>query len=294
MPEENLDTIRPISPRFFGAVLKDEGLSLSAKDSLVTEALSGRVKLDEVRGQLVRSRQQEQLGALRIEREAFMLARAREQAQREKEAVVRDATLTGTFTGLLDDPELTPKEKREAAARLRIKNPDAFARNPALRDQYGTLDDILPPRERPISAAEERALANDQRRQDQYLAQLDRQEETDRRAEAKATFDEYDAQFGGLKGARFKKPSAKLGADSSFTDEFENPAEKGAAIGFIRTYGPLAGLEIPSEEELSQGGYTELLRLGGRIDALLRPKLLSSRGALAPRQSSGLGIPERL
>ena len=108
MPD--IENIRPVSPRFFGAVMQDKGLSTTAKENLVTKALSGRSELDRVRNQMVQAQQQERLGALRIEREEFMLSKAREEAQYARDDVSVAGAVSGEFTRLLDDPALSTEE----------------------------------------------------------------------------------------------------------------------------------------------------------------------------------------
>ena len=296
MPDTDLDNVRPVSPRFFGAVLKDPGLSLSAKDALVNEALSGRVKLEEVRSNLVRSQQQERLGELRIEREEFMLSRAREQAHQDKVAVAKAGELSGTFTALLDDPSLTPGQKRDTMARIRLQNPEAFARNPSLRDQFTTLEGVLPKEQRAPSISEQIAIKNLERglRKDQIedlrRIQGEKQDTADR------TFEAFDEEFKRIEGARFKKPENSFDTDSKFDDEFENPEDRETTIGFLESYAPFVGIEIPNETLLKQMGANELRRRAGEVNRKLRPRLLEERGARSSgtKSVSSLNIPSRL
>ena len=120
----DIENIRPVNPRFFGAVMQDKGLSTTAKETLVTKALSGRSELDRVRSQMVQAQQQERLGALRIEREEFALSKAREDAKYARDDVSVAGAVSAEFTRLLDDPALSTEEKRNSMARLRLQNPD--------------------------------------------------------------------------------------------------------------------------------------------------------------------------
>lgn len=292
---EDIDNIRPVNPRFFGAVLKDPGLSITAKESLVEDALAGRVRLEEVRSALVRSRQQEQLGNLRIEREEFALGEARRRAQEDKEAVAKAGELSGVFTGILDNPELDAQQKRDAMARIRLENPDAFARNAGLRDQFATLDSALPEPPRPLTLTEQIArerwlLTLDEKQREEFEGIEDR-----RRENADRNLEEFEGHLDRVGKSKFKKPEGTLLDDSDFLDEFADPTDRQDALAFVSQYARHAGLQI-SPDVLENMGANALKDKVGEIARKLRPNLLREAGIGAGQRSgpSSLNIPSTL
>lgn len=290
MANPDIDNVRPVSPRFFGSVLRNEGLSLTAKDALVKEALEGRVNLEEARGRLVRTRQQEKLADLRIEREAFMLSRARDEVKREQDAIVRAGEVSSVLTDLLDDPRLTTADKRKQMARIRLQDPDTFVRNPALRDQFQTLERALPQDPRPPTISEQIALQNLRRGLAKDQADAEERVERTNRDIADREFRAFDEHFQRIEGSRFKKPSDSFEGDGSFEDEFQNPEDRETAIGFIMDYAPFANIEVPNPEILAKMGAKELRRRVGEVNRILRPVLLRDRNPRA-KGSSKFGIP---
>ena len=292
---EDIDNIRPVNPRFFGAVLKDPGLSITAKESLVEDALAGRVRLEKIRSGLVRAQQDERLGDLRIEREEFALEEARREAQEDKEAVAKAGELHGVFADLLDNPDLSPQEKRDTMARIRLENPDAFSRNAGLRDQFNTLDSALPEPPRPMTIHEQIAQDNWRRKLTE-----EQREEQDRIAKAgkelaTGILDEFEDHFGRVSKSNFKKPDDSMLDDARTIDEFADPTNLHDALAFIELYGRHAGIQV-SPDVLENMGAAAIKDKAGEIYRKLLPTL--QRGAsVSPQQGarpSSLGIPSTL
>tara|TARA_R110000851_G_scaffold126371_5_gene257747 strand:- start:3038 stop:3949 length:912 start_codon:yes stop_codon:yes gene_type:complete len=301
MAYEDINNIRPVNPRFFGAVLKDNDLSLSAKDALVNEALSGRGNLDKARSQLVESQQRERLGAIRIEREEFALSEARDKAAKRGGDVATAGSIGALYRDLLDDPELGDEDKRKAAARIRFNNADAFSRNPALRDSYDAFDDILPKPARSLTPSE--ALA-----QVKYKASLEdaerkriegeRKDKEEEAEEAAADYKEdYNEDYTRVTGFKFPNKFEKEGPNKGsevpdYSGDFLNPGDRNSAIGFLERHGAKAGVNIPSEKVMEDMTAGDLLELIGKVDRKARINMSKEIRNPGASKVSGLNIPK--
>jgi hypothetical protein len=304
MAYEDIDNIRPVNPRFFGAVLKDKDLSLSAKDALVNEALSGRVNLDKARSQLVQSQQRERLGALRIEREEFALSDARKRAATRDADVATAGSIGSLYRDLLDDPNLDDEGKREAAARIRFNNSDAFSRNPALRDSYDAFNDLLP---KPARARTPSEILSERRYEDAKIeAEIKRREDERKEKEEdakKAAADynkNYDEDYKRVTGFEFPTKFVAEGPNKGsevpdYSGDFLGPGDRDSAIGFLERHGANAGVNIPSAQVMEDMTAGDLLALIGQVDQKVRTnrtnRVRGSRNT-GGNNVSGLKIPK--
>lgn len=304
MAYDDIDNIRPVNPRFFGAVLKDKDLSLSAKDALVNEALSGRVNLDKARSQLVQSQQRERLGALRIEREEFALSDARRKAATRDADVATAGSIGSLYRDLLDDPNLDDAGKREAAARIRFNNSDAFSRNPALRDSYDAFNDLLPEPTRSLTPSEALAQVKYKDSLEEAAIKSQEQAEKDKKAEAeKAIADynkNYDEDYKRVTGFEFPTKFVEEGPNKGsevpdYSGDFLAPGDRNSAIGFLERHGANAGVNIPSAQVMEDMTAGDLLALIGQVDRKVRAnrtnRVRGSRNT-GGNNVSGLKIPK--
>lgn len=304
MAYDDIDNIRPVNPRFFGAVLKDKDLSLTAKDALVNEALSGRVNLDKARSQLVQSQQRERLGALRIEREEFALSEAREKAATRDADMATAGSIGTLYRDLLDDPNLDDAGKREAAARIRFNNSDAFSRNPALRDSYDAFNDLLPD---PTGSLTPYQMLSQRRYEDSKIEAAIKRREDERKEKEKdaekaiADYNKnYDEDYKRVTGFEFPTKFVQEGPNKGsevpdYSGDFLGPGDRESAIGFLERHGASAGVNIPSAEVMKDMTAGDLIALIGQVDRKVRTnrtnRVRGSRNT-GGNNVSGLNIPE--
>lgn len=281
-----LDQIEPVNPRFFSAVARDSQLSASAKERLVQTALTGRLELEKARSSIMRARQEETLADLRIQREEFTLNEAREEARQKRDAIQKSGELSSTFQSILDDPELDPDAKRDAMGRIRLQNADSFMYAPTLRDQYATLDDMLPPRTKPLTLADRLAARRAEIYEQRAINVDSRAEDSAQRSQLKDELAMFEGGFKPLESAKLKKNTSGVGLADEYLDEFENPAARTAAETIIRTYGPDYGIDVNPADL----GAAELLQRAEEIRQKFREEV---RGAASgrPTRVDALGIP---
>jgi hypothetical protein len=282
--DQLIDSIRPAySPKFFNAVLNDPGLSPTAKDDIINSALSNRVNMSKIRSDLVRARQAERLGDLRIENDELRLAEARRNAADARTGAAQAGQLSTVFKGILDTPGLDESQKRNALARLRIDNARAFETNGALRDMYATAFGTFSPVPRPMTDAERRA----ERAEDRTL--VDREEEA-RREPIEMARENLDADYKAFQGA--KPQLTGMMSTPTSTDKFLDPAKRDAATRFVearKQYLP-KGIKVATD-------HADLMKQAGDVYEAERASLnaqIVSPGA--PSRVSGisrLGLPSR-
>lgn len=283
MPTD-FDNIEPVDSRFFSAVGSDPLLSNAAKQRLVEGALSGRLKLENARAQLVAQRQQETLNNLRIERERFALSEARRRAEEEKANTAAAGQVADELVNLLDDPELDPTAKRKKMAEFRLRNADLFAKSPSLQDQFQTLDRALPRPPDPDEVLAQKLAISRERRAIEAADRAAAKEKREIAADAiKEEKEIYEAAFKLASSARLDDEG--FGTDATFKTDLD----RSHAVGFLQEYAAAAGVEV-TPEFLKNATANALLGKVGEVNNKLRG---SSSPRQAPRKSdlSHLNLP---
>jgi len=276
--DQLIDSIRPTySPKFFNAVLNDPGLSPTAKDDIINSALSNRVNMSKIRADLVRARQAERLGDLRIENDELRLAEARRNAADARTGAAQAGQLSTVFKGILDNPGLDESQKRNALARLRIDNARAFETNGALRDMYATAFGTFSPVPRPMTDAELRMGRSEQR------TLWDRRED-DAREPIEMARKNLDTDYKAFQGA--KPQLTGMMTTPTPTREFLDPAKKDAATRFVearKQYLP-KGTKVATD-------HADLMKQAGDVYEAERTSLNAQIvGTGAPGRGSGISL----
>jgi hypothetical protein len=177
-------------------------------------------------------------------------------------------------------------------ARIRLQNPDTFARNPGLRDQFSTLDSILPKPPRPLSVSEKIALTNQERAFQKDAIALERAAEKEQEARIKEERELFEESFKRVEDMGTGKKEGALGTVPD-PASFENPEDQDLILAFLTEYGPSAGVPVPPIELLQRQPADTLRKLAGEVYRKARPVFLGGSGGRGPanREVSKLNIP---